>query len=874
MTLSRVTSPLLGEAELIASLHPQLGAWFRRRFGRLSPAQLLAVPEILAGRSTLISSPTGSGKTLAAFLGVFDALAQARDSRALPSGIVAVYVSPLRALAYDLEKNLRQPLDELGWGWLRIGARTGDTPPAERARQRRKPPHILVTTPESLTLLLSQPAWAPALRSVRFLIADELHALAENKRGALLMVGAERLEEVRCQRPDARCGNEAKPAALGSDIWPLASGLIRIGLSATVAPLEAVAEFLVGPGRACRLAEVTQPKPARIEVFSPLRDHAYPAAGYTASRVLAELGAWIAQRRTTLVFTNTRSGAESIGLRLKQLLPALSGQIEVHHASLDRAVRLEVEDRLKRGELRAVVCSTSLELGIDIGAIDTVVMVSAPKGVARALQRIGRSGHSMGQTSHGVLVASNINDLAECAVTARMMERRELEPVSFAENPLDVLAQTLVGLAVFERMTADEAYALVRRSRPFHALARAQFDRVLHYLAGGGAALERQYHAVFGKVRIDERGCLAPAGPRIAREYFQNIGTIATDSMVQVRMGRRNLGQVEESFIKGLRPGDVFVLNARTVRLIEARLLTAKVAAADSAVPTVPRWGANKMPLASGLAAEVVRLRTRMAALGAPAAMAEFLQAEHRLSARNARALAGHFALQARVSAIPTSDFLLVEQVAQAGLVHCFFHALIGRSANDALSRIVAQRLHEAKGGNALVTIDDYGFMLTVKPFQVPAAGEWPAFFRRASAEDALRAALAESILVKWQFRGVAQTGLMVPRRVHGAERGARALQWSSEIIFEVLRRHEPDHPLLAEAYVEATQRFLDLPRACEFLERAAGMPWDVRRLGRVSPFAFGMFVSRIRETMTLEDPETTIERLFHEMYGREEKPA
>jgi ATP-dependent Lhr-like helicase len=854
--LERVREPALTEAALREALHPDLARWFTKRFGSFAPAQRIAVPEAMAGRSLLLSSPTGSGKTLAAFLSVFDFLAKARDRRAVPPGIVAVYVSPLRALAYDLSKNLQQPLDELGWDWIRVGTRTGDTPPKERAKQRRQPPHILVTTPESLTLLLSQPGWLGALREARYLIADELHALAENKRGSMLMVAAERLEELRPPENTAR-------------------QLVRIGLSATVSPVETVAEFLVGPGRPCRIAEVGQRKTARIEVFSPLRDHAYPPAGYTASRMLAELGTLLGQKRTTLIFTNTRSGAEHIGLRLKQLLPALRDQIEVHHASLDRTVRLEVEDRLKRGELRAVVCSTSLEMGIDIGSIDTVVMVSAPKGVSRALQRIGRSGHSMGETSHGVLVASNINDLAECAVTARQMERRELEPVRIHENPSDVLAQTLVGLAGFESVTPDEAFALVRRSYPFRRLERAQFDRVLHYLFGGGASLERNYETLFGKVRIAADGCLVPTSPRVLRDFYQNIGTIASESMVTVQLGRRKLGQVEESFMKGLRVGDVFVLNGRTIRLVETRLLTAKVAAADSSVPTVPRWYANKMPLASGLAAEVVRLRGEVASrLGATpdasglAAARTLLEQEYQLTAANSRALIEHFALQATVSRIPTAGFFLVERFEQRGLLHYFFHSLIGRSANDALSRIIAQRVHETKGGNALVTIDDYGFLLTVKPFQTLEEAEWRQLFRREGAEESLRAALAESNLVKWQFRGVAQTGLMVPRRVRGEERGARALQFSSEIIFEVLRRHEPDHPLLVEAYAEATLRFLDLPRALGFLEEAGRHPWDFRPVARVSPFAFGLFVSRIRETMTLEDPETTIERLFHEMYG------
>ena len=850
-----VTVPSAPASSVLAALHPALGAWFVGRFGHLAPAQHLALPEIMAGHSVLLTAPTGSGKTLAAFLGVFDFLIRARERHELPDGFVAVYVSPLRALAYDLQKNLQQPLDELGWDWLRIGARTGDTTAKERARQKRRAPHVLVTTPESLTLLLCQPAWRSAFKSVRFVIADELHALAESKRGVLFALAAERLETL------------------------AAAGVIRLGLSATVAPLETVAAFLVGPGRPCRIVEVTAARRARIEVFSPLRDHAYPPAGYTGSRLLAELGMYVGQKRTTLIFTNTRSGAEHIGLRLKQLMPALADRIEVHHASLDRNLRLAVEDRLKRGELRAVVCSTSLELGIDIGSIDTVVMVSAPKGVARGLQRIGRSGHSMGEISHGVLVATNCNDLAECVVTARLMARRMLEPVKISANPLDVLAQTLVGLAASASVSPDEAHAFVRRTYPYRDLERAEFDRVLHYLAGGGSALEKQYRGVFGKVTIDADGVLALSAPRVARDFYQNIGTIVTESMVQVQLGRRKLGEVEESFMKGLRPGDVFVLNGRTIRLVETRLLTARVASAESATPTVPRWNANKMPLASGLAAEVVRLRMAAAArlkaaAGSAPALAAWLETEYALSPANARALGEHFALQATVSIIPTADCFLVEQVTHRGLLHASFHSLIGRSANDALSRIIARRVHELRGGNALTSIDDYGFMLTLQPFQAPTPEEWRQLFRREGAEDALRAALETSNLVKWQFRGVAQTGLMVPRRVLGHERGARALQWSSEILFEVLRRHEPDHPLLREAYAEATLRFLDLPGALAFLEQAAQRPWEFRAPDRISPFAFGLFASRIRETMTLEDPETTIERLFHEMYGRDQGQA
>lgn len=918
---TRVEKPALTEPKLFAALHPEIAAWFAQRFEHFSPGQLATVPEILAGHSALLCSPTGTGKTLAAFLGVFDYLAKAHDRKELPAGLVAIYVSPLRALTYDLQKNLQGPLDELGWKHLRVASRSGDTTQKERAAQRRKPPHILVTTPESLTLLLSQPSWIAAFKSVRFLIIDELHALAENKRGSLLMAAAERLEEITTQKPKA---GEQRPDATGqspateielasarSSSGPsdLTSGLssspsgirhltspylLRIGLSATVAPLERVAEFLVGVGRPCRLIEIAPSKRAHIELFSPLRKNPYPPAGWGGARLHKELCALLVQKRTTLIFTNTRSGAESIGLRLKQLLPDLAAQIEVHHASLDRAVRLEVEDRLKRGELRAVVCSTSLELGIDIGSIDTVVMVSAPKGVSRALQRIGRSGHSVKQTSHGVLFATNINDLVECTVTAQMMERRELEPVRLHADPLDVLAQHLVGLAVFGSVTPDEAFALLRRAQPFKDLTREKFDRVLRYLEGGGVSLERNYRDVFGKIRLVD-GQLTLPSARVARDFYQNVGTIAASPMIQVRLGRRNLGQVEETFMKGLRPGDTFVLNGRTVRLIETRLLTAKVAEAKNSLPTVPRWNANKMPLTSGIALEVAKLRTELVKLlpksaGGPLPSASdclpnphaslaanvrliesaiaWLVSNYALSRANAEAIVRHFLLQAQISRVPTTDFFLIESYEERGLLHYFVHSLIGRSANDALSRIIVWRVNQIIGGNARVTIDDYGFLLTVNPFQAMDLPTWKKLFVRAGAEDALRAALSESDLVKWQFRGVAQTGLMVPRRVHGQERGARSLQWSAEIIFDVLRRHEPDHPLIEEAYAEATLRFLDTPRALTFLDDVHALPWEMRVVDRVSPFSFGIFVSKIKETMTLEDPETTIERLYHDMYG------
>jgi ATP-dependent Lhr-like helicase len=839
------------EATLM-DLEPRLAKWFDRKFKIPTDVQVRAVEHVLAGRSVLISSPTGSGKTLAAFLGVFNHLMRQQAQGPLPMGVVAVYVSPLRALAYDLQKNIRQPLADLGLEEIRVGMRTGDTTLKERAAQKRRPPHILVTTPESLALLLSQESWLPALGARRFLIVDEIHALAENKRGTHLMLSAERLEALAPERP-----------------------LIRIGLSATIAPLEVVGRFLTGMRDECEIVTATTPKKAVVEVFSPLRKNPYPPAGYTATRILKELAGLLTSFRTTLIFTNTRSGAESIGHRLKQILPKLSSKIEVHHASLDRQIRLDVEDKLKQGKLRAVVCSTSLEMGIDIGFIDLVIMVSAPKGVSRALQRLGRSGHAIDQTSRAVLVASNINDLVECAVTARMIDARRLETVRIPVNAADVLAQHIVGFAVTGAWTEEEIFRTVRLAYPYRELSREKFEQVLRYLEGGGASLEAQYTPVFGKV-VRENGYVRPASPRVARDYYQNVGTISSESMVQVKVRRRNIGQVEQGFIKRLNIGDIFVLNGRAVRLLETYLLEAKVEWAGHEMPTVPRWNAAKMPLASGLAQEVVRLRSKLAGLlgqdeGAQEAMAWLIE-EYHLTATNSEAIVRQFLAQRRVSAIPTADDFLIELYAEGPIRHYFFHALIGRSANDALSRILAWRVKNRRGGNALVTIDDYGILMSLRDFQMMDLEEWKSLFSLKHAEEDLHAALAQSSLVKWQFRGVAQTGLMVPRMQFGKERKGRNLQWSTEVIFEVLQKYEPNHPLLAEAYYEAAHTFLDLPRALDFLARAETLSWNLKEVTRVSPFAFGIFVSKIKETMMMEDPETAIERLYHEFYQDLEK--
>src|SRR5438105_3372727 len=861
------------ELSLVVRLHPRLRDWFFASFPAFTHAQLLCVPSVLKRESILLTSPTGSGKTLAGFLGVFDSLLRELDSGDLKPGVRCVYVSPLRALAYDIEKNLRAPIAGMGLEKeLRIHLRTGDTTVTERTKFRNRPSPFLVTTPESLAILLAQESYAQHLTKTEFVIVDELHSFAGNKRGADLSISLERLEALKVGAIDLNRPSKTDRTG-GSGESPLPSPLCRIGLSATAAPLDVLAEFLVGMGRQCRIADARIEKEQIVDVFSPIRHDPYPPSAYTRARLYQELSQLIRSHESVIVFTNVRSAAEQIGLRLREHLPELTDAIEIHHASLDRSVRLEVEDRLKNGELRAVVCSTSLELGIDIGAVDLVVMVATPKGVSRAIQRIGRSGHSLNKSSHGILVATNVNDLVEATVTAKLVRERALDPIKILERPFDVVAQHIIGIVALASASADAIYQLITRARPFHDLTREEFDRVLHYLEGGGKALAQQYRGVFGKISVHDDGIVALANKHVAREFLINIGTIVSEGFVDVMLKRRRLGSVEEGFIKGLQIGDLFVLGGRVLRLIDTGVMEAFVERADGQLPTIPRWNAAKMPLTSGVARAVRELRADLAEHlrqeTNDAVSVDWLVERYQISLANAQAIVEQFRTQLAISDVPTGDSMLIELYRDEDFSHYFFHALIGRSANDALSRIVAWRMKNRSGGNALVTLDDSGFLLTLRRFQELTLEDWRVCFEREGAEEDLRLALRRSELVKWQFRGVAQTGLMVPRNYPGQKRARGQMHWSTETIFRVLEAHEPNHPLLEEAYRQASQIFLDAEEANAFLDRVQHFDWQLRELPAVSPFSFPIYASKIKETMMLEDPAVSAERIYLELYAR-----
>lgn len=806
-------------------------------FPTLTPIQKLALPLTEAGENTLILAPTGSGKTLAAFSAVLRRLA----GRKLPNQTLAVYVSPLKALTRDIHRNLEPLLKGLE---VRIAVRTGDTEAAERARLGRQRPHLLLTTPESLTSLLSQSAWRGGF-APEAVVVDEVHAFAENKRGTLLALALERLE---AHAPSA---------------------MQRIGLSATAHPAEAAARLLFG-ARAYKTAQVDIARAHRLRVAEPLPGMKLPAAGYmplSAAPLAAQL---VGRAGCSLLFTSTRSAAEQLTVALRELLPAQAARIAVHHASLDPGERQAVEDRLAEGALKAVVCSSSLELGVDYRAVDQVVLVGTPRGVSRALQRLGRSGHRPDGVAEGALLPLSLPDLLECAAAAEAARLGRLDALRIPETPLDVLAQALLGMAVEREWPIDEAYALVRRAGPYLRLSRADFDAVIEYLAGGGRVLGPS--GAYGKIVVENRRMKA-ASKAVVRNYFQNIGAISDDFQLRVVMkGNHKLGEVEEGFLAALPAGSPFILGGRTVKLKSILQNTALVEPVEAAAALPPRWMGGRMPLSAGLAAEEIRLRRalREAAPGGAAELEKVLRDEWRLGPEAARRAAGYALRQARAVGIPADDPVVIERLRpRPQTLLILFHSVAGRAVNRSLAWVAARRLAQRREARPSVVahFDDHAFLLSLDARVAPAQDAWRDWFAPEGFAEDLRAALEQTETLGRKFRAVAETGQLLPRRTFAGKRSPKSAAWSGSLLYTTLMKYEPEHPLVREAVREVLEDQLDAAGSAQQAARLFAAGWEVHDAPRPSPFALPLFASFQREVLLVQDVGAALEDLAGRIY-------
>ena len=525
-------------------LNPLIDKWFFARFQEFSLPQLFGVMEIHSRNNILVSAPTGATKTLTAFLSILNELIDSSEKGILENRVYCVYVSPLKALSNDIQVNLAEPLKEmekmaekkLG---IRVATRTGDTTASEKAKMLKHPPHILITTPESLAIMLSSIKFRELLKNVEWFICDEIHALAENKRGVHLSLSIERLNRI-------------------------STSMTRIGLSATIAPLEEIAKFLVGYEngklRDCKIVDVQFLKNMDLKVLSPVADlinNEYVMVHNSMYTLIDDL---IQSHRTTLIFTNTRSATERVVHHLKEKFPKnYTENIGAHHGSMSKTSRFSIESRLRKGDLKVIVSSTSLELGIDIGFIDLVICLGSPKSVARFMQRAGRSGHKLHSTVKARIIVLDRDDLVECAVLLKSAIEKKIDRIHIPTNCLDVLAQQLHGMSLEQRWNIEELWNLTKQSYCYNNLERKDFNDVVNYLSGKYISLEDRH--IYAKVWFDEDSMEMGRKGKMSRViHMTNIGTIPEESFITVKVGEQPIGAIDEAFLERLKRGDVFVL--------------------------------------------------------------------------------------------------------------------------------------------------------------------------------------------------------------------------------------------------------------------------------------------------------------------------
>jgi ATP-dependent Lhr-like helicase len=776
------------------TLPEPFAGWLAARGWRLRAHQAALLGLAGQGGSGLLVAPTGAGKTLAGFLPSLVDLV--RDPK---PGLHTLYVSPLKALAVDVHRNVEVPIAEMDLA-IRAETRTGDTPSAKRVRQRKSPPHILMTTPESLALMLSYPDADAFFGGLACLIVDEVHALAGTKRGDLL----------------ALC-----LARLGS----LAPAARRVGLSATVADPPALARW-IGAGQAQMPAIVEGERGAAADISILVPAARIPWSGHMAVHALPEVYMALKAARSAIVFVNTRAQAE-ICFRELWKLNDDNLEIALHHGSLAPEQRRKVEAAMAAGKLRAVVATSSLDLGIDWGDVDLVVQIGSPKGAARLIQRTGRANHRLDQASRALLVPGNRFEVLECRAALDAVAAREIDAPASPPGGLDVLAQHLLGSACAAPFDADAMYAEVRACVPYADLPRATFDAVLDFVATGGYALkayERYRRLVQG-----EDGRWGVATPLAVRQYRMNVGTIVEEPMLQVafRRGRR-LGSVEEYFVMGLEPGDTFAFAGQTLRYEGMRETTVEVTRATGDEAKVPAYAGGRMPFTSEVALRVRGLLEDPGTWDAfPADVRDWLK------------------LQRRKSELPRRDGLLVETFPHRGRWFLVAYCFAGRNAHQTLGMLLTRRMTRAGLRPIGFVASDYSIAVwSVKP-PVQIAE----LFDEDMLGDDLEAWLADSSMLKRCFRNVAVIAGLIERRHPGQEKTGRQVTFSSDLIYDVLRRHQPDHVLLAATRADAASGLVDLARLGAMLKRARGR-FSHRRLKRVSPLAVPVLLEVGRESV------------------------
>ncbi len=818
--------------------HPALSAWFAAQGWTVQPFQHEVWAHMAQGCSGLLNAPTGTGKTFAVWGGVVNAalIAQAKSNDANASGLQAIWVTPLRALAGEIAESAQRMCDGVGLDW-KVGARTGDTSTKERAAQKKALPQLLVTTPESLHVLLATKGYADLFKHLDWFIADEWHELLGSKRGVQVELALSRLKALRPQ--------------LG--IW---------GISATIGNLEDAMTVLHGIDIADRTRSVDPPgrpsgarrptpvlvrstihKPIEVRSIIPEEVQRYPWAGHLGLKLAHRLLPIIEQSTSTLIFTNTRAQSEIWYHHLLDIAPELAGTIALHHGSLDRDVREWVEKALDEGRLKAVVCTSSLDLGVDFRPVETVVQVGGPKGVARFVQRAGRSGHRPDATSRIWFLPTHALELVEAAALRQAAEEGSIE----ARQPLfrcfDVLAQYMVTLAVSDGFSPATLYHEVRSTWCFQDITPEEWDWLLTFITTGGKSLTA--YEEFRKAVLDEDGLVRVHDRRVSLRHRLSIGTIVGNESMAIKLiGGGRIGTVEEWFINQLKPGDVFWFAGRSLEFVRVQGLVAQVRKSREQKGRIPSWQGGRMPLSSYMAKV---LRAQLTDPGSNVEMAAVQPILER---------------QLETSIVPTEDELLIERFESREGHHVVIYPFEGRLVHEAMGSLLAFRMSLLRPITFSIAMNDYGFeLLSDQPIPIEEALDNDLFSALDLLSD-LQRSLNATEMARRKFRDIASIAGLVFKGMPGRPLKERHMRANSGLFFDVFSEHEPDHLLLRQAYDEAFDVQMELPRMREALERIGRQRKVLKDPGRFTPLAFPILVDRLREKLTSEQLEDRIRRM------------
>ena len=803
--------------------------------------------EIHSRNNILVSAPTGATKTLTAFLSILNELVDSADKGILQDKVYCVYISPLKALSNDISINLIEPLKEMEAIYekklgIRVGVRTGDTSTSEKAAMLKHPPHILITTPESLAIVLSSLKFSDHLKQVDWCIVDEIHALAENKRGVHLSISLERLQR-------------------------LSPAMVRIGLSATISPLEEIGKFLVGYEkgelRNLKIVDVQFIKQLDLRVLSPVKSLINTPHDIMHHQMYSLIDKLIQDHKTTLIFTNTRSATERVVDHLKEKFPKNYARddaeqlIGAHHGSLGKRLRHQLEENLRQGKLKVVVTSTSLELGIDIGYIDLVILLGSPKSVARALQRCGRSGHRLHETAKGRIIVLDRDDLVECAVLLKSGIEKRIDRIHLPTNCLDVLAQQIDGIALYEKINIDDLFKLIKQSYCYKDLEKRDFNEIIDYLSGKFISLEDRN--IYAKIWHDEKtGMIGRKGKMGRVIYMTNIGTIPDETFVTVKIGEQIIGNIDEAFLERLKRGDVFTLGGEKYEFLFSRGMVAQVKPSVQRPPTIPSWFSEMLPLSFDLAMDISKFRRlvneKLLVGKSREEILNFINDYLYVDQNAANSIYEYFYEEFNYAKIPHDKRIIVEHFVSDQGHYVIFHTLFGRRVNDCLSRAVAFAISRVEHRDVEMGITDNGFyvksdkkMDVMKSFKLIKSKDF---------HKLLNLAIDQTEILKRRFRHCASRALMILRTYKGHTKRVGRQQVSSQILMNAVKRINPDFAILKEAKREVLEDLMDIDNAQKVIELVEEGKIKIEEIHTTipSPFAFNLIVQGFTDLMKIDD--------------------